>query len=42
MKVNLMSNVFIETLRLTGSQITEDDWKNPQTFHPDDGSVVDW
>jgi len=24
------------------SQITEDDWKNPQAFHPDDGSVVDW
>lgn len=24
------------------SQITEDDWKNPQTFHPDDGAVTDW
>ena len=23
-------------------QITTDDWKNPQLFHPDDGSVVDW
>jgi len=23
-------------------QITTDDWKNPQTFHADDGSVVDW
>jgi galactonate dehydratase len=23
-------------------QITQDDWKNPQTFHPEDGSVVDW
>jgi galactonate dehydratase len=23
-------------------QITEDDWKNPQSFHPDDGSVTDW
>jgi galactonate dehydratase len=23
-------------------KITEEDWKNPQTFHPDDGSVVDW
>lgn len=24
------------------AQITDEDWKNPQTFHPDDGSVVDW
>jgi galactonate dehydratase len=23
-------------------KITEEDWKNPQTFAPDDGSVVDW
>jgi galactonate dehydratase len=22
--------------------ITQDDWKSPQSFHPDDGSVVDW
>ncbi|MFH1009183.1 MAG: galactonate dehydratase [Candidatus Latescibacterota bacterium] len=23
-------------------QITSEDWKNPQTYSPDDGSVVDW
>ena len=23
-------------------QITTEDWKNPRTFHPDDGVVVDW
>lgn len=23
-------------------KITQEDWKNPQTYHPDDGSVVDW
>ncbi|MBI4553200.1 MAG: galactonate dehydratase [Candidatus Latescibacteria bacterium] len=23
-------------------QITQEDWKNPQTYLPDDGSVVDW
>ena len=23
-------------------KITQDDWRNPQTYAPDDGSVVDW
>lgn len=23
-------------------KITQEDWKNPQTYHPDDGAVVDW
>jgi galactonate dehydratase len=24
------------------AQITDEDWKNPRPFHPDDGSAVDW